>query len=96
MLCKTDLSFEQLIRVMWEETASFDRLTQRDTILDIADLAGSQEKSFSGFLTRYWAIRKHGTVMTRTSDDLEEWESKIVARYCITWFKDSGWIIEQF
>lgn len=91
-----NLTFAQLIKLMQQVTANYARLTQRDTISDIADLAECLDMAIenSTYLERFWAIRDSGTVMCRTAD-FGDWDHFIVERYRIMWSENSKWTFEE-
>ncbi len=93
---KRKLTFAQLIKLMHDVTSKYGRLSQRDTILDIADLSESFEIAIQSttFLERFWGIRHTGTVMCRNCD-FGDWESQIEERFRIMWSENSGWTFEE-
>lgn len=93
---KRNLTFAQLIKLMHQVTANYGRLTQRDTIFDIADLSVCYEAAIehSTYVERWWGVRDSGTVMCRTPD-FGDWEHAIVERFRIMWSENSKWTFEE-
>ena len=96
MKAYNDLTASQLIKRMHSALGFVDYLAQREAMLDIADLLECADISAEAScnLTRFWGLREHGTVLARTND-FEEWEPRIIARYKITFVPDKGWGIEK-
>ena len=91
-----NLTASQLIRIMRKALNSYDRLAQRDALVDIADLLEVAELCADAprGLFRFWGLREHGTVMTRVND-FGDWERLVVERYKITFVAGKGWGIEK-
>ncbi|MDE6695923.1 MAG: hypothetical protein K2K25_03500 [Muribaculaceae bacterium] len=92
---KRRLTFAQLIKLMHDVTSKYGRLTQRDTITDIADLSDSLEIAIknSTYVERFWGIRSTGTVMTSTPN-FEDRYNQIQELYRIMWSENSGWTFD--
>ena len=91
-----NLTISQLIRLMHEALKPYDRLAQRDALVDIADLLEVAELFADAprGLFRFWGLREHGTVMARVND-FGDWERLVVERYKITFIPGKGWGIEK-
>lgn len=91
-----NLTISQLIRLMREALKPYDRLAQRDALVDIADLLEVAELCADAprGLFRFWGLREHGTVMARVND-FGDWERLVVERYKITFVPGKGWGIEK-
>lgn len=91
-----NLTISQLIRLMHEALNPYDRLAQRDALVDIADLLEGAELCADAprGLFRFWGLREHGTVMARVND-FDDWERLVVERYKITFVPGKGWGIEK-
>ena len=91
-----NLTISQLIRLMHEALKPYDRLAQRDALVDIADLLEVAELCADAprGLFRFWGLREHGAVMARVND-FGDWERLVVERYKITFVPGKGWGIEK-
>lgn len=94
---KYHLTLSELVKEMWDILQRFDRLTNRDSLFDIANhLIAADHNPESGLSTQtfYWGLRESGAEMN-TQNDFGYWENHIYERYKLTRVPRQGWIIEN-
>lgn len=88
---RQNLTFGQLIEAMHAATKNFEFYAQRDTMLDIADLAEAQNDHKADDFSKVWHICENGTHLANA---LSEYHANTAeALYEIRHCANGEWII---